>query len=199
MNMRYLLNHCSLRNSKNIILPTIGVIGTALVLITSGCASTKPPTREIESAAMEATTEPIVLREGDVVRLTFPGAPNYSTVAAIRRDGVINLDLVGEVHAAGMTPADLQKELIRAIQNEARIASEGRPGRIIAKMNALLDESVIRALYDASAAGVNGNGSFRFVEGSIEDPEVCAAACSGAQIVLHDCGFDTRVPFLRKP
>jgi len=53
-----------------------------------------------------------------------------------------------------LAPFTLQKELIRSIQNEARIAREGRPGRIIGKMNALLDESVIRALYEASAAGV---------------------------------------------
>ena len=53
-----------------------------------------------------------------------------------------------------LAPFALQKEIIRAIRNEARHAREGRPGRIIAKMNALLDESVIRALYAASADGV---------------------------------------------
>jgi polyphosphate kinase len=53
-----------------------------------------------------------------------------------------------------LAPFALQKELIKAIRNEARIAKLGRPGRIIAKMNALLDESVIRALYAASADGV---------------------------------------------
>lgn len=53
-----------------------------------------------------------------------------------------------------LAPFSLQKEFIRAIKNEAAIAREGRPGRIIAKMNALLDESVIRALYAASADGV---------------------------------------------
>jgi len=53
-----------------------------------------------------------------------------------------------------LAPFTLQKELIKAIRNEARIAKLGRPGRIIAKMNALLDESVIRALYAASADGV---------------------------------------------
>jgi polyphosphate kinase len=53
-----------------------------------------------------------------------------------------------------LAPFTLQKEFIKAIQNEAKIARAGRPGRIIAKMNALLDESVIRALYAASADGV---------------------------------------------
>ncbi|MBC7575205.1 MAG: polyphosphate kinase 1, partial [Herminiimonas sp.] len=53
-----------------------------------------------------------------------------------------------------LAPFTMQKEFIRAIRNEAKIAREGRPGRIIAKMNALLDESVIRALYSAAADGV---------------------------------------------
>jgi polyphosphate kinase len=53
-----------------------------------------------------------------------------------------------------LAPFTLQKELIKAIRNEAKIARAGRPARIIAKMNALLDDSVIRALYSASSDGV---------------------------------------------
>lgn len=53
-----------------------------------------------------------------------------------------------------LAPFTLQKSFVQAIRNEAKIARMGRPGRIIAKMNALLDESVIRALYAASADGV---------------------------------------------
>lgn len=53
-----------------------------------------------------------------------------------------------------LAPFALQPHIIRAIRNEAKIAKAGRPARIIAKMNALLDESVIRALYAASADGV---------------------------------------------
>ncbi|MGS0743726.1 polyphosphate kinase 1 [Glaciimonas sp. GG7] len=53
-----------------------------------------------------------------------------------------------------LAPFALQKELIRAIRNEAEIARQGRPARIVAKMNALLDESVIKALYAASNDGV---------------------------------------------
>ncbi len=53
-----------------------------------------------------------------------------------------------------LAPSALQPQIIKAIRNEAKIAREGRPGKIIAKMNALVDESVIRALYAASADGV---------------------------------------------
>ena len=53
-----------------------------------------------------------------------------------------------------VAPFDLNKELIKAIQKETQIASEGRSARIIAKMNALQDASIIQALYEASRAGV---------------------------------------------
>jgi polyphosphate kinase len=53
-----------------------------------------------------------------------------------------------------LAPFALQTEIIKAIRNEAKIARDGRPGRIIVKINALVDESVIRALYGASQDGV---------------------------------------------
>ncbi|MES2299041.1 MAG: polyphosphate kinase 1 [Pseudomonadota bacterium] len=53
-----------------------------------------------------------------------------------------------------LAPFALQTEVIKAIRNEAKIARGGRPGHIIVKMNALVDESVIRALYAASHDGV---------------------------------------------
>lgn len=53
-----------------------------------------------------------------------------------------------------LAPFTLHRNLIRAILNEIRIARAGRPARIVAKMNSLIDESVIRALYLASASGV---------------------------------------------
>ncbi|MFA9216212.1 MAG: polyphosphate kinase 1 [Sphingomonadaceae bacterium] len=53
-----------------------------------------------------------------------------------------------------LAPFALHSEIIKAIRNEARIARAGRPGRIIVKINALVDESVIKALYAASKDGV---------------------------------------------
>jgi polyphosphate kinase len=53
-----------------------------------------------------------------------------------------------------LAPFALQSQIIKAIRNEGSIARAGKPGRIIAKMNALVDESVIRALYAAAKDGV---------------------------------------------
>ena len=53
-----------------------------------------------------------------------------------------------------LAPFGLQSEIIKAIKNEAKLAKAGKPGRIIVKVNSLVDESVIRALYAASHDGV---------------------------------------------
>jgi len=51
-------------------------------------------------------------------------------------------------------PFTLHQRFIKAIQNETRNAAAGRKGRIIVKMNALLEPEIIAALYEASQAGV---------------------------------------------
>ena len=58
------------------------------------------------------------------------------------------------MHHIWLAPFALQDQVFKAIRNEAKIAKSGRPGRIIAKINALTDEPVIRALYAASKDGV---------------------------------------------
>ncbi len=52
------------------------------------------------------------------------------------------------------SPFTLHQRLIKAIRNETEIAKSGNKAHIIAKMNALLDPDIIRALYEASIAGV---------------------------------------------
>ncbi len=53
-----------------------------------------------------------------------------------------------------LAPFTLHKQMLRAIQNEAHHARDGKKGRIIAKMNALLEPDTIAALHEASKAGV---------------------------------------------
>jgi polyphosphate kinase len=53
-----------------------------------------------------------------------------------------------------VAPLDLAEKVIALIDREAEHARQGKPARIIAKMNALLDKTVVQALYRASQAGV---------------------------------------------
>jgi polyphosphate kinase len=53
-----------------------------------------------------------------------------------------------------VAPADLRGRFLELIHREAEHARAGRPSHIIAKMNALVDQQVIDALYAASQAGM---------------------------------------------
>jgi polyphosphate kinase len=64
------------------------------------------------------------------------------------------LGRAGKMKHIWQSPFTLHKRVLAAIQNEARLARDGQPARVIAKMNALLDPQVIDELYLASQAGV---------------------------------------------
>src|ERR1700704_2138138 len=53
-----------------------------------------------------------------------------------------------------VAPLDLAERCIGLIDREAEHARAGHPARIVAKMNSLLDKSIVQALYGASQAGV---------------------------------------------
>ncbi|MBC7788948.1 MAG: polyphosphate kinase 1 [Anaerolineae bacterium] len=53
-----------------------------------------------------------------------------------------------------IAPTHMLDELVRRIELEAQHAAAGREGRIRIKINGLSDARIIRALYDASASGV---------------------------------------------
>lgn len=58
-----------------------------------------------------ATNQVITLREGDQLKISFPGSPSLNNVQIIRKDGMITLPLIGDTKAAGETPASLAKKL----------------------------------------------------------------------------------------
>lgn len=68
-------------------------------------------TNQVIALAAE-TNEAVILREGDVLKITFPGTPSLNTTQTIRKDGIISLPLVGEVKAAGLTPTELDQKLM---------------------------------------------------------------------------------------
>ena len=53
-----------------------------------------------------------------------------------------------------VAPLGLRDKIVELIDQEIQFAREGKPARIIAKMNSLVDKDIIAQLYEASAAGV---------------------------------------------
>ena len=117
----------------------------------------------------------IVRREGGRLRrYVHLSTGNYhaGTARAYTDIGLLSADpVIGEdVHLvfqqlSGLAPAITPKRLLQApftlhagllarIAREAAIARAGRPARIVAKLNALNEPQVVRALYAASQAGV---------------------------------------------
>ncbi|MDR2662705.1 MAG: polyphosphate kinase 1, partial [Treponema sp.] len=60
----------------------------------------------------------------------------------------------GSMRQLVMAPRYLKQRFIELIDREAKRSRQGSPGRIAAKMNALVDSDVAEALYRASGAGV---------------------------------------------
>jgi len=99
----------------------------ALLLAITGCETnqdstflgpshSQPPgwTNQLGRLSAPIHSESLILREGDVLKISFPGSPNLDTAQQIRRDGKITLESVGEITAAGFTPPDLEKEISTA-------------------------------------------------------------------------------------
>jgi polyphosphate kinase len=64
------------------------------------------------------------------------------------------LGKAGKLKYLWQSPFSMHSECLRAIQNEVSLAKAGKRSGIMAKMNALLEPEIIRALYEASQAGV---------------------------------------------
>ena len=67
---------------------------------------------------------------------------------------ITGLGKPGRLNKLYQSPFTLHKMVINRIRQETAQAEEGKPARITAKMNSLIEPSVIDALYQASAAGV---------------------------------------------
>jgi polyphosphate kinase len=117
----------------------------------------------------------VVRREGDLLRrYVHVGTGNYhiGTTRQYTDFGLLTCnEAIGEdVHnvfqqltglgrVAGLkklfqSPFNLHQMLLDRIGAEAEAARQGKPARIAAKMNALIDPAIIQALYNASRAGV---------------------------------------------
>src|SRR5437879_875427 len=96
-----------------------------LFVFCAGCAGPRPSTAPLTSRT------PTSLVAGDVVKITFPAAPELNQSQKIGTDGTLSLPLIGEVAAAGKTVSELQAELARLYKpqlqdNEVTVTLESR-------------------------------------------------------------------------
>ena len=83
------------------------------------------------------TSNPLLTEEVAIVFNTLTGLAGYPGLKKLM-----------------VAPFDLKKRLIEKIERERDHARAGRPARIVAKLNSLVDQEIIESLYEASSAEV---------------------------------------------
>lgn len=99
------------------------MLAAVFLVVLSGCETSsshvKPPDYSAKDVALPPqNTNDVVLKEGDVLKVLFPNGDKLDTVATIRPDGKITLQIIGDVTASGKTPEQLRKELVERYSKE---------------------------------------------------------------------------------
>ena len=106
-------NPPSLRNA--LLAAFTGMMALLLAFAFTGCESSEPysPIPAEAYSPRPAGT----LTAGDVIRVTYPGAPELNTVQKIEATGKVSLPTVGSVTAQGKSVASLQSQLTGLYQS----------------------------------------------------------------------------------
>jgi polysaccharide biosynthesis/export protein len=163
-----------------IVVKRIGIVrklvAFVLLLFCTGCAGPKVANRPLVQET------PNVLNAGDVVKISFPGAPELNQSQKIGTDGALSLPLIGTVQAAGKSPGQLQNELAGLYKsqlqdNEVLVAVESRavpvvvsgavqhPGKIVFERPATVLEAIMEAGGFTPEANLSRVSVIRIVKG----------------------------------
>lgn len=170
-----------------------GLLLLSLILL-SACKTT-PTTADASGSSDEnsAPTPAVTLREGDVLRITFPSAKQLDTAQQIRRDGKISIPVLGETKAVGLTPAELEKQILaqfgdQLVGKEVSVAIESalypvfvngavlRPGKIEATRPITALEAVMEA------------GGFNYATANLKKVKVIRTRGSEVETFVLDFG-----------
>jgi protein involved in polysaccharide export with SLBB domain len=193
------------RSFRRQLLGIIGKLAALALLFYTGCQGT-PKNR----APLVGQT-PNYLNPGDVVKISFPAAPELNQSQKIGTDGSLSLPLVGEVHAAGKSPGELQSELATLYKpqlqdNEVVVTLETRalpvvvsgavqkPGKIVFERPATVLEAIMEAGGFTPEADLKKVSLIRIVKGKHESQMVDLRAilkgqpipaiyCSGGDVI----------------
>jgi polyphosphate kinase len=102
-----------------------------------GTGNYHPRTARIYTDFSLLTTNPELTEEVAIVFNTLTGLAGYPGLKKLM-----------------VAPFDLKQRLIKLIEREIKHAKSGKPARIVAKLNSLVDQEIIEKLYQASCAEV---------------------------------------------
>jgi polysaccharide export outer membrane protein len=102
------------------------------------------------------------IQVGDVLKVSFPGAPNLNLAQQVRVDGRLSLGAMGEMTVTGKTPKELEEELLKLYETElivkeisVIVESAGfpvfvagavlRPGRFVVNRSVTVVEAIMEA------------------------------------------------------
>jgi len=152
---------------------------TALVFLFTGCEAPKKTPVQLTSQT------PSYLVSGDIVKISFPAAPELNQTQKIGSDGTLSLPLIGEVSASGKTVTQLQTELMSLYKpqlqdNEVTVNLDTRavpvvvsgavqkPGKIIFERPATVLEAIMEAGGFTPEADLKKVSLIRVVKGEHE-------------------------------
>ena len=157
----------------------------ALAFVISGCQSPSPPPgSSLNVLEASIPSMPGILREGDIIQITFATSTNLNTTQRIQMDGNVSLQFVNDARAAGKTPLEFAQSLeklyqahlrgaepitVSVISNAAAVYVTGavlRPGRIsLERPLTVLDAVMEAGGVDNSRAKLSGVTVLRVEKG----------------------------------
>jgi polysaccharide export outer membrane protein len=147
-----------------------------------GCKS-PPEKAPLGQSVITGPNAPVKINSGDVLQITFPGAPQMNTTERVRLDGKILLPLVGELVAAGKTPSQLQDDIVKLYDTQLEVkevvvivastsasifvtGAVARPGRIpMERPMTVLDAIMEAGGFDPKRASLRKVAVIRQVQG----------------------------------
>ena len=101
---------------------TIFVLAVFAVSLLIGCASQSSNIKTVEPLTPAQTQAPIAysIAPGDELDIKFFYNPELNETVTVRPDGMISLQLIDEIQAAGLKPAELDDKLTELYSRELR-------------------------------------------------------------------------------
>ena len=180
-------------------------LAALVLLLGNGCQSPQKNRGQLTSRT------PSYLVAGDIVKISFPAAPELNQTQKIGSDGILSLPLIGEVNASGKTVGQLQEELARLYKpqlqdNEVLVSLDTRavpvvvsgavqkPGKIVFERPATVLEAIMEAGGFTPEADLKKVSLIRIVKGEhetqlvdlrdvLKGKPIPAIYCSGGDVI----------------